>query len=77
MVQWWVMGCGFCLVVVVCVFFWVWQWRGFCGQSMCAFFFFFWWFLLVGLVVFFNGFASWHGGCGGGCWPVSGGINGM
>ena len=44
--------------------------------SLCVRFFFFWWFLLVGLVVFFNGFASWHGGCGGGCWPVSGGING-
>ena len=45
----------------------------FLGPVFVCVFFFFWWFLLVGLVVFFNGFASWHGGC----WPVSGGINGM
>ena len=33
--------------------------------------------LVSGFGGFFNGFASWHGGYGGGCWPMSGGLNGM
>ena len=34
----------------------------------------------MGLVVFLMGLQVdmvWHGGCGGGCWLVFGGLNGM